>query len=75
VLSIKTECLDRIVPLGNTHLRRAIAEFVKHYHHERNHQGLDNALIATEGDQDGHGKVVRRERLGGLLGFYHREAA
>jgi putative transposase len=75
VLSIKSECLDRMLPLGEAHLRRAIAEFVQHYHRERNHQGLDNALIAAEGDQDGHGKVARRERLGGLLSFYHRGAA
>ena len=75
VLSIRTECLNRIVPLGEAHLRRAIGEFVQHYHHERNHQGLDNALIAAEGAQEGHGQVVRRDRLGGLLGFYHREAA
>ena len=75
VLSIKTECLNRMVPLGEAHLRRALTEFVLHYHRERNHQGLDNALIAAEGDQDGHGQVVRRERLGGLLSFYHRGAA
>jgi hypothetical protein len=45
------------------------------YHHERNHQGLENALIAAEGTQDGVGGIVRRERLGGLLSFYCREAA
>jgi hypothetical protein len=45
VLSIKSECLDRIVPLGEGHLRRGISEYVAHYHHERNHQGLENALI------------------------------
>ena len=75
VLSVRTECLSRIVPLGEAHLRRTIAEFVGHYHHERNHQGLDNALIAAEGAQNGTGGIVRRERLGGLLSFYCREAA
>jgi hypothetical protein len=45
VLSIRSECLDRIVPLGERHLRRAVSEFVAHYHHERNHQGLENRLI------------------------------
>jgi hypothetical protein len=63
------------VPLGEAHLRRTIAEFVQHYHLERNHQGIDNALIAASGDMTGTGKVVRRDRLGGLLGFYYREAA
>jgi putative transposase len=45
VLSIKSECLDKLVPLGERHLRRAVSEFVEHYHFERNHQGLDNRLI------------------------------
>jgi putative transposase len=76
VLSIKSECLDRIVPLGEAHLRRAICEYVAHYHHERNHQGLGNALVdGNLQDATGTGAVVCRERLGGLLNFYHREAA
>ena len=45
VLSIKSECLERLVPLGERHLRLAIAEYIRHYHLERNHQGLANALI------------------------------
>ena len=54
----------------------AIQEYLAHYHHERNHQGLGNQLITQAevvGGQTGH--VVRRERLGGLLSYYHREAA
>ena len=39
VLSVKSECLDRIVPLGEAHLRAAIRAFVTHYHEERPHQG------------------------------------
>jgi putative transposase len=65
VHSIKSECLDRIVPLGEGHLRRGISEYVAHYHHERNHQGLENALIdgRTENLAEG-GAIVRRDRLG-----------
>jgi transposase InsO family protein len=76
VLSVKSECLERLVPLGERHLRLAIAEYVRHYHLERNHQGLANALIDS-GTQAtiGGGPVACRERLGGLLKFYHREAA
>jgi hypothetical protein len=49
---------------------------MRHYHRERNHQGLDNALIdGISQDTDGLGPVARRERLGGLLSFYYREAA
>jgi putative transposase len=49
VLSIKSECLSKLVPLGESHLRRAVSEYVAHYHLERNHQGLDNRLITTVG--------------------------
>jgi transposase InsO family protein len=45
VRSIKEECLDRLIPIGEWHFRRAVAEFIEHYHGERNHQGLDNRLI------------------------------
>ena len=75
VLSIKSECLDRLVPLGEAHLRRAILEYAQHYHEERNHQGLDNELIVPAKAANGVGKVDRRERLGGLLSFYYRNAA
>jgi transposase InsO family protein len=46
--SIKSECLDRIVPLGETHLRAAVRAFMDHYHEERPHQGLGNELIAPK---------------------------
>ncbi len=74
VLSIKSECLDRMVLLGEAHLRRAIDEFIAHYHLERPHQGLENSLIDGVPEPVG-GNVGRRERLGGLLNSYHRQAA
>ena len=75
VLSIRTECLGRIIPLGEMHLRRSVSEFVQHCRFERNHQGLWNALIdGAPGPASTNGRVRRRERLGGLLNFYHREA-
>jgi len=76
VLSIKAECLWKIIPLGERHLRRAVAEFVAHYHVERNHQGLDNRLIIGPAEPaNSNGPVQRRERLGGVLNFYHRRTA
>jgi transposase InsO family protein len=74
VRSIKFECLHRMIPLGERHLRRAIGEYVAHYHHERNHQGLDNELIVRVASPRGVGTVRRAQRLGGLLNFYHRAA-
>ena len=75
VRSCRAECLGRIIPLGPRHLRRAIAEFVAHYHLERNHQGLGNRLIVARRAPPDSGAVQRRERLGGLLSFYFRDAA
>jgi transposase InsO family protein len=76
VLSVKSECLDRLILLTEGQLRRACSEFVAHYHRERPHQGLANRLIdgAPHAGNDG-GEVQCHERLGGLLKYYHREAA
>jgi len=74
VLSIKSECLSRLVILGERHLRRAIADYIEHHHHERTHQGLGNRLIEGVPER-ASGRVVHRERLGGLLKHYYREAA
>jgi len=46
-----------------------------HYHTERPHQGLDGTLIQPANDHAADGPLVRRERLGGLLNYYCREAA
>lgn len=76
VRSINEECLNRIVPLGEAHLRRAIGEYVSHYHEERNHQGLGNKLIAPGPETTAiTGRVHRRKRVGGILNYYYREAA
>jgi putative transposase len=73
VRSIKEECLDRIIPLGEDHFRRAVREYVAHYHLERSHQGLGNTLIAGAPARS-MGSIRRRPRLGGLLNYYERAA-
>ena len=76
VRSIKSECLAQIIPLGEHHLRNAVSEYAAHYHLERNHQGLDNRLIEQpSGRPNTKGAVERRERLGGVLKYYYRQAA
>jgi transposase InsO family protein len=76
VRSIKEKALERMIIMGERSLYHVIIEYLTHYHTERNHQGLDNRLIAPEGAVGGQtGHVVRRERLGGLLNYYHCEAA
>ena len=76
VLSVKSECLAKIIPLGERHLRKAVKEYTEHYHLERNHQGLDNELIEKPSRRVNAGRAVDcRERLGGVLKYYHRKAA
>ena len=75
VRSIKFECLNRMMFVGEASLRRAVAEYMAHYHAERNHQGLNNRLIRRTRTVAAHDGVVhRRPRLGGMLNFYYREA-
>jgi hypothetical protein len=74
--AIKESCLERLILFGEGALRKALHEFVAHYHHERNHQGLDNRLIIPEQLVAGRAAAIqRRSRLGGVLNYYHRQAA
>lgn len=76
VRSIKDECLNRMIFVGQASLRRAVYEYVEHYHCERNHQGLKNRLLRLPNATTAEGgSVRRRDRLGGVLNFYYREAA
>jgi putative transposase len=76
VRSIRESCLSRLVLIGESSLRRAVDEFVAHYHQERNHQGLGNKIIKPEfASFPGSGKIACRERLGGMLRYYYRQAA
>lgn len=65
-----------MILFGEESLGTAIHNFVAHYHTERNHQGLANRLINPEvGHLENTGGVQRRERLGGMVNYYHRTAA
>jgi len=76
VRSIKEEAFDRMLILGERSLHYVIQHYVAHYHTERNHQGLHNQLITPELGMESHsGQVKRRERLGGMLRYYYRDAA
>ena len=73
VLSIKSECLRRMIFFGEASLRRAIFEYLDHYHAERAHQGLGNDLIEKH-EVTPEGEIRCRERLGGILKHYYRAA-
>ena len=77
VRSVKDEALSRMILFGENSLWHVLNEYVDHYHQERNHQGKDNVLLfplpSLAGEHDG--LIQCRERLGGLLKYYEREAA
>jgi hypothetical protein len=67
-----------MILFGEASLRQALSNYVSHFHGERNHQGKGNVILFPRsedriGESSGH--VQTRERLGGLLKFYYRDAA
>ncbi len=73
--SLKSECLHKLILFGETATRKAVRDFVTHYHTERNHQGLGNELIVPmERSPDIDAEIETTERLGGLLRSYRRAA-
>ena len=76
VRSVKEECLAKVILFGERSLRRALSEYVEHFHAERNHQGKGNVLLFPRSTTIRRDEFVQcRERPGGLLRYYHQEAA
>ena len=77
VRSIKHECLSKLILFGELSLRRAVTEFLTHYHFERNHQGKGNLLLFPAPawpPPHPNPVITRRARLGGLLNSYQHAA-
>jgi transposase InsO family protein len=77
VRSVKEECVSQFILFGEASLRHVLTQYEEHFHHERNHQGKGNVLLFPSASQDTirAGPLQCRERLGGLLKYYHRDAA
>jgi transposase InsO family protein len=77
VRSIKEEALSRMILFGEHSLRHTLTEYVTHYHTERSHQGKDNVVLfpGPRRGEESKRPIRCRERLGGLLKYYHDEAA
>ena len=79
IQTIQAECLDHFVVLGETHLIFLVTEFVRHFQHQRPHQGVGNVLLfesPAPPESVPQKSEIRCERsLGGLLKHYHRKAA
>lgn len=79
VRSVKEEYWSRLILIGENSLRRALTQYIEHYHRERNHQGKDNELLFPlprgPARRRPQGAIRCRERLGGLLKYYERRAS
>ncbi len=75
IRSVRQECLDHLLILGEAHLRRVLAAYVAHYNRARPHQGLDQQTPVPQDRPGRRGPVRRRDVLGGLLHEYYRAAA
>ena len=73
--AVRRECLDHLLLVNERHLRRVLTAYVAHYNQARPHQGLEQRTPLPPTEPAGRGPVRRRERLGGLLREYYREAA
>jgi len=77
VRSVKEACLAKLILFGESSLRRALQQYLLHYHEERNRHGKENRIsfpFQTKASRK-EGAVQCRERLGGLLKYYEREGA
>jgi putative transposase len=79
--TLRRELLDRMLILGESHLRTVLAEYQAHYNTARPHQGIAQRIPDGEHD-DGHltvtdldrERIYRKSVLGGLINEYSRAA-
>jgi transposase InsO family protein len=77
VQSVKTEALSRMILFGERSLWHVLSEYLAHHHTERPHQGKGNVILfpSSHAIPNSDAPIECRERLGGLLKYYHRRAA
>ena len=73
--SVRRECLDHLLIVSEAHLRHVLTAYIAHYNEARPHQGLGQRTPVVQVTGGGQGPIRRRDRLGGLLREYDREAA
>ena len=79
--TLRRELLDRVLILGEGHLRAVLTEYQVHYNTARPHQGI--AQRVPDGEHDGghitaadldRRRILRKPVLGGLINEYARAA-
>jgi putative transposase len=73
--TLRRECLDHLLILGERHLRKVLAEFARHYNEHRPHQSLRQEPPRRPGSAvDITARIEHRQVLGGLINEYGRAA-
>ena len=75
IRSVRQECLDKLLILGERHLRHVLVGYVDYYNHARPHQGIAQECPVPLGSAARDGPVERRDILGGVPHDYYRRAA
>jgi transposase InsO family protein len=75
IRSAREECLDKLLIVNETHLRRVMREYVEFFNTARPHQGLEQQIPIPKTSGQGHGPVGCRNVLGGIIHDYYRDAA
>ena len=75
IRSVREECLDKILILGEGHLGRVLMTYLDYYNHARPHQGIEQHCPVRMRNLARDGPIERRDTLGGVLHDYYRRAA
>ena len=73
--SLRRECLDFFLPLGERHLHQTVKEYVRYFNHARPHQGIAQSIPCPPQSLPHSGQVISHSVLGGLHHDYRRQAA
>jgi len=78
VRTVRSECFDWLLILNQQHLERILQAFIEHYNGHRPHRALSLRPPASRPSrtplESGDGRIVRRDRLGGVVHEYVRAA-
>jgi len=74
VESCRRDLLDHVIPINGQHLKRLVSDYVSYYHEDRTHLGLEKETPGARIRAASVGRIVSRERLGGLHHRYRRAA-
>ena len=72
---MREECLDKLLIINQTHLRRVMLEYIEFFNTARPHQGIDQQIPVPTIARETTGPVRCRKVLGGIIHDYYRDAA